>query len=88
MNQRDTPSDIVIVGIDPQSLQDFGRWPWPRSLQARLFEKLAEANAAGVVVDLLYTEPAANPDDDLRLAKAVQSLPTTVLPVLTENRTV
>ncbi len=88
INQRDTPNDIVIVGIDPQSLQDFGRWPWPRALQAELFEKLSGYNATGVVVDLLYTEPAPNPDDDVRLAQAFRALPTTVLPVLTENRTV
>lgn len=87
LNQRDTPSDIVIVGIDPQSLQDFGRWPWSRSLQADLFSKLAEAKPAGVAVDLLYTEPADNVDDDIRLAQAIQALPDTVLPVLTESRT-
>ena len=55
VNQRDTPKDLVIVGIDPQSLSDYGRWPWPRSLQAELFENLGKTNAKGFVVDLLYT---------------------------------
>ena len=86
INQRETPKDLVIVGIDPQSLQDFGRWPWSRSQQAELFEKIGATNAAGVVLDLLYTEPAENPADDMRLAEAIRTLPTTVLPVLTENR--
>jgi len=86
--QRDAPNDLVIVGIDPQSLQDNGRWPWPRSVQAELFDELAKFNARGVVVDMLYTEPAEDPRDDLRLADSIRSLPKTVLPVLTENRVI
>jgi len=85
-DQRETPDDLIIVGIDPQSLQDYGRWPWSRPQQAELLEKLGATNAAGVVLDLLYTEPAENPADDLLLAEAIKTLPTTVLPVLTENR--
>lgn len=85
-DQRETPKDLVIVGIDAQSLQDYGRWPWSRPQQAALFEKLGATNAAGVVLDLLYTEPAENPADDVLLAEAIKTLPTTVLPVLTENR--
>ncbi len=88
VNQRDTPKDLVIVGIDPQSLQDYGRWPWPRTLQAELFDRLAESDAEGVVVDLLYTEAAFDPADDRRLADAIKALPKTVLPVLTETRRV
>ena len=86
VNQRDTPKDLVIVGIDPQSLSDYGRWPWPRSLQAELFENLGKTNAKGFVVDLLYTEHAPDPEDDTRLANAIKNLPKTVLPVLTETR--
>jgi len=86
INQRDTPKDLVIVGIDPQSLSDHGRWPWSRSLQAQLFENLANTNAKGFVIDLLYTEQAGQPADDIRLADAIKSLPETVLPVLTETR--
>ena len=86
LDQRQTPADLVIVGIDPQSLQDYGRWPWPRPLQAQLLEKLGATEASGVVLDLLYTEPAKDSSDDVRLAQAIQTLPTTVLPVLTESR--
>jgi len=88
ISQRTTPTDLVIVGIDPQSLQDHGRWPWSRSKQAELLDQLAAANVKGVVLDMLYTEPAANAADDRRLAEAMQALPKTVLPVLTENRVV
>jgi CHASE2 domain-containing sensor protein/signal transduction histidine kinase len=55
--------DIVIVAIDDQSLSQLGRWPWPRSLHAKLLEQLAQAQPAGVIYDVLFTEPS--PDDHL-----------------------
>ncbi len=88
VNQRDTPKDLVIVGIDPQSLQDHGRWPWSRALQAQLFENLGKTEAKGFVIDLLYTEQSPNREDDVRLGDAIKNLPKTVLPVLTESRVI
>ena len=31
---------IVILDIDEKSLQEVGRWPWPRDTMARMVEKL------------------------------------------------
>ncbi|MDO8925638.1 MAG: serine/threonine-protein kinase [Sideroxyarcus sp.] len=52
------PSDkIAIIAIDEQSLNNLGRWPWPREKQAQLLQKLAEGHAKVVGHTVLFTEP-------------------------------
>ena len=65
------PDDIVIVAIDEPSLAAIGRWPWSRSLHARLLDRLAGAGARAVLLDLVLSEPADDPADDLTLAAAL-----------------
>lgn len=83
--QREVPSDIVIASIDSDSLSELGRWPWPRALQARLFEQLKVHDVRAVVIDLLYVEPDSQSGSDVILADAIASLPVSILPVLIEG---
>lgn len=62
--------DILIVQIDEDSLAAFGKWPWPRSRHAELFEQLAEGKPKAIGFDILLSEPGA-PDDDVQLARAM-----------------
>ncbi len=70
--------DIVVVEIDNASIAQLGRWPWPRSIHAKLLEQIAKAEPAAVIDDVLFTE--ANPED-AELARAIALSPT-YLPVL------
>ncbi|WP_434110990.1 CHASE2 domain-containing protein [Paraburkholderia caffeinilytica] len=70
--------DIVVVEIDNASVAQLGRWPWPRSVHARLLEQVAKAKPAAVIYDVLFTE--ANPED-AQLARAIALSPT-YLPML------
>jgi CHASE2 domain-containing sensor protein len=72
---------IAVVRIDDGSVAEFGRWPWPRTLQARLIDAVAKSGAAAVVYDVLLTEPS--PGDD-ELAQALHSAPT-YLPLLVNS---
>ncbi|MEQ9546389.1 MAG: CHASE2 domain-containing protein [Marinobacter sp.] len=55
--------DVVIVAIDEKSLNQLGRWPWPRDNHARLIEKLGEAGAKTIVFDILFPEPSRGDPD-------------------------
>lgn len=77
----DATPDIVIVAIDERSLNDIGRWPWPRDTHARLLDRLAAAAPRAVLLDLFLSEPSANPGEDARLAQAMGRLPV-YLPLL------
>lgn len=61
------PDNLLIVAIDEKSLAEFGRWPWPRSLQGRLIEEIFRAQPAVVALDIFYAEPES-PDADSSFA--------------------
>ena len=47
---------VVLVEIDEQSLGRFGRWPWPRDMLGALVNRVADAGAATVVLDMILSE--------------------------------
>jgi adenylate cyclase len=51
------PAPVTIVDIDDASLDKLGQWPWPRTLVARLVERLDELGAASIALDVLFAEP-------------------------------
>jgi len=81
--ERQPLDDIVIVGVDKQSLDEIGRWPWERDVHARFVDKVSKANPKAVVLDILFSEPS-NPQFDETLAKAIQNNGKVVLPVAFE----
>ncbi len=46
----------VIVEIDDDSLTKYGQWPWPRYRIANLIEKINEAGAEVVGLDIVFSE--------------------------------
>ena len=85
LRHRPAPDDIVIVAIDQQSLDQVGRWPWRRAVHATLIEKLTDAGAKGVAMDILLAEPdRADAAGDEALARAIKRNGRTVLPVIME----
>ncbi len=52
------PSDrIAIIAIDDRSVENIGRWPWPRDVQAQMTDLLAVAKAKVIVNTTLFFEP-------------------------------
>ncbi len=83
---RPTPEDVVIVGIDDQSLGEMGRWPWPRRRQAKLLDILSQGGAKVVGFDILFSEPdSKDPEGDRLFAAAIRSSGPVVLPVAYER---
>ncbi|HET7317221.1 MAG TPA: EAL domain-containing protein, partial [Sphingomicrobium sp.] len=72
--------DIVIVKIDNESLQEVGRWPWPRRIHAELVDKLAQAGPKRIFLDLQFGG-TSEPTDDRLLQNALSSAGNVVLAV-------
>ncbi|MBA4391940.1 MAG: metal-dependent phosphohydrolase [Desulfobacca sp.] len=54
---KEDPSGIpVIVDIDEKSLFQLGQWPWPRYRIALLLEKIKQAGALSVSLDMVFPE--------------------------------
>jgi adenylate cyclase len=67
----------IIVAIDEPSLAEVGqRWPWDRSLHATLIQRLRQAGAKVIALDIVFAEPSS-PKGDEALASALG--PDTVL---------
>lgn len=55
------PSDrIAVIAIDDASIANYGRWPWPRDVQARLIDVLVAAKAKVVAHTVFFFEPQAD----------------------------
>jgi CHASE2 domain-containing sensor protein/signal transduction histidine kinase len=67
---RPPPADIIIVAIDDASIDAIGRWPWRRAVHASLVERLAQAQPKAVALDVIFSEPDADPEQDRLLARA------------------
>lgn len=63
--------DIVLVKIDNKSLEQVGRWPWPRREHAKLVDSLTAAGAKRIFFDIHF-DSASNPVDDDRFAEALK----------------
>ncbi|WP_275227767.1 CHASE2 domain-containing protein [Novosphingobium album (ex Liu et al. 2023)] len=48
---------VRVVDIDEESIRRFGQWPWPRTEVARLIQRLTDAGAAVVALDIVFSEP-------------------------------
>ncbi len=62
---------VVVAAIDEASFEALGRWPFPRAVHARAIDRLREAGAAVIGIDVLFSEPSGPGDDDQRLGEAV-----------------
>jgi adenylate cyclase len=69
------PADprLIVLGVDDDGVERYGRWPWPRQLHGQMMTLLNHAGAAVVTWDILFTEPdETNPTNDALLLKGTQ----------------
>src|SRR5439155_2028864 len=65
------PPNIAVVQIDDVTFNALGvQWPFPRSLHARLIDRLRQAGTRAIVYDVQFTEPTT-PKEDNALIDAV-----------------
>ncbi len=85
MNQlaREPQQNIAVIAIDDQSIENLGRWPWPRSLQAEMIEKLAQSGANVIGNSILLSEAQTHLGDKY-IDEAIKNLESKSDPRLNE----
>jgi len=80
---RPTQNKIVVVEVDSSTLEVVGRWPWHRDSTGFLIDKVFEAGAKVVGLDIIFPEPDKRVSDELaqelkkhKLAKLVDQFET------------
>ena len=68
--------DVIIVAIDEKSVNELGRWPWPRTVMARLVNNLAPAKVAAF--DIVFSEPETK-ERDKALGDAIKKAGNVIL---------
>lgn len=52
----DPPDNIALVAIDDEALKKIGRWPWPRSLIAKLIDQIFQYEPKSLGLDIVFSE--------------------------------
>ena len=56
------PSDkVAVIAIDDESIDNIGRWPWPRDLHAELINNLSKGGAKVIGQTVFFLEPQIDP---------------------------
>lgn len=54
---KDAGERVVIVAIDEKSVNELGRWPWPRTRIAEVIKSLSDDGAKAIGFDMVFSEP-------------------------------
>ncbi len=75
-----TSKQVAVVGIDREAIRFFNDpLPWPRARMAELTDKLADAGAAVIVFDLVFSQQSDSPPDDEAFAQSIERAGNVVL---------
>lgn len=76
----DFTSDLVVVAIDDESLQELGRWPWDRRVYAEFLNGLQGSGVRAIGMDIIFAEPS-DPEADAEFSEALSRAGNVVLPL-------
>ncbi len=70
-------NNVVIIDIDNKSLKEIGQWPWSRNKIAILLDKLTQAGAGIIGLDMVFSEEDRSSPHTLtkKYPQITQSLP-------------
>jgi len=78
--------EVVMLEINQQDLTALSekgiQWPWPRQIYAPLVEVCSQAEAKGIIFDILFSEASSyGKEDDFALAEAIREAGSVFLPM-------
>ncbi len=87
---RDVGAEIILVLVDEKSLNELGRWPWPRDTQSQLIDRITADHPRVIGLDIIYaeaeeSESARGLKSLLAKARSLPSLPAALKAKLNET---
>ncbi len=71
----DARMPVKIVDIDNASLAKFGQWPWPRTIMAKIVERLGQSGAVAIAFDMVFAESdRTSPEQVIQLWPATKEV--------------
>ncbi|MCI5064723.1 adenylate/guanylate cyclase domain-containing protein [bacterium] len=91
--EEEPRDDVILVALDENSYDRLHvpmNRPWPRSLHAKLLQRMARSGARKVIFDVIFSGPSGDPAADKALEQALALLPTAIgveiAPIAGEDR--
>jgi len=71
---QEAPRNIVVVRIDDVTFDELNkRWPFERSIHARVITRLRQDGAKVIAYDVQFSEPSVDPNQDIRFMNSAQA---------------
>ena len=71
--------NIVLIAIDDEDLNKYGKWPLKRSIHGNVIDVLKKAGAAVIGIDIMFSIPSADSAEDEFLARAIREAGNVIL---------
>lgn len=72
--------DIIVIGIDDQSIKEVGPYPWDRKVYAQLISQLEKAGVKAIGFDIEFYTQSNNPESDKAFAEELAKHKNIILP--------
>lgn len=88
LSQRSASGDVVFIGIDKESLDHVGVWPWPRTVHAQIVDYLMAQDVTEIGIDIDFSA-ASTPANDLVFEKSLERAGgAVILPTFVQDRSI
>ena len=85
-SQHNVGDKVAVIAIDDESIENIGRWPWPRSYLAQMIAGLNQGGAKAIGVPIFLSEPQI--DAGLKSIRELNDYYNQNLSTLGDNNTV
>jgi adenylate cyclase len=70
--EQTPPPDLIVVQIDDVTFDELNlRWPFPRTVHAKVIDRVSADRPKAIAYDVQFTEPSERESDDIALAEAI-----------------
>lgn len=85
---RSATGQVVFIGIDKESLDHVGVWPWPRTVHAEIIDKLLAAEVIEIGMDIDFSAASTEINDKIFEASLEKAGGAVILPTFVQERTI